>query len=174
MTHTFADALPVVLTEEGGFVDDPRDPGGTTDLGITAAVWASWSGEPATEAVMHSLTPEKVTPLYKAWFWDKVAGEKLPDGLNLCVFDFAVNGGVSRAAKMLQQIVGASQDGMIGPGTLVQVGAYMALQGGDGLVSAYSEARRTFYRADPRFSVFGTGWLNRVAHVEQVALSWLA
>ena len=96
-THTFTDALAIILKEEGGFVDDARDPGGATNLGVTARTWHTWSGMPATEAVMRALGQAKVSPLYKAWFWDKIAGDKLPIGLALAVFDFAVNGGPAKA-----------------------------------------------------------------------------
>lgn len=169
MTQTFTDALPIILREEGGFVNDARDPGGITNLGVTAGTWASWTGKPATDAIMHALTPAMVAPLYKARFWDVVKGDQLPSGVNLCVFDFAVNGGPSRSAKTLQYCVGATPDGQIGPGTLAAVAAHDPKE----LVTAYSNARAAFYRELPTFATFGRGWLARVDYVEGVALSWL-
>ena len=170
---TFADCLPVILREEGGFSDDARDPGGVTNLGVTAATWAAWTGQPATEAIMRALTPERVTPLYRADYWNAVDGDKLPDGLNLCVFDFAVNGGPGRAAKTLQGVVGAAQDGQVGPGTLGAIDTFVGAHGLKELVQAYCDSRAAFYRSLPTFATFGKGWLNRVDYVEGIALSWV-
>lgn len=172
MVHTFTDALRIVLREEGGFIDDARDPGGATNLGVTARTWHSWSGQAATDAVMRSLTPAKVSPLYKGWFWDKIAGDKLPIGLALAVFDFAVNGGPGTAVKLLQGIVGAPSDGQPGQTTMAAVQTYASKIGLAKLITRFDDARRDHYRALPTFSVFGKGWLARVERVEKVALTW--
>jgi len=167
----FSDALAVLLKEEGGFVNDPHDPGGMTNLGVTAKTWAEYTGRPATEAVMRGLTQVAVAPLYKSRYWDKVAGDQLGDGLGLMVFDFAVNAGPGRAAKMLQKIVSAIPDGQIGRGTLEAVQAYSMRKGIDALIEAYADARRDYYRALPTFWRFGKGWLARVGRVEDAALA---
>jgi lysozyme family protein len=172
MAHTFTDALSVVLREEGGFVDDARDPGGATNLGVTARTWHSWSGQPATNAVMKALTAGKVSPLYKGWFWDKIAGDSLPIGLALAVFDFAVNAGPGTAIRMLQGIVGAPGDGRPGPTTLAAVQTYATRIGLAKLIGRFSDARRDHYRALHTFPVFGRGWLARVDRIEQEALTW--
>ena len=70
------------------------------------------------EADMRALTPALVGPLYKRKYWDKVAGDLLPSGLDYAVFDAAINSGPGRAAKWLQELVGVTADGAIGPGTL--------------------------------------------------------
>jgi len=171
-THTFTDALAIILKEEGGFVDDARDPGGATNLGVTARTWHTWSGMPATEAVMRALGQAKVSPLYKAWFWDKIAGDKLPIGLALAVFDFAVNGGPAKAVNMLQGIVGAPKDGQPGQTTLAAVQGYVSHIGLAKLITRLCNARRDYYRTLPTFSVFGKGWLARVDRIEKEALAW--
>jgi lysozyme family protein len=169
----FSDALAVLIKEEGGFVNDPHDPGGMTNLGVTAKTWAEYTGRPATEAVMRGLTQVAVASLYKSRYWDKVAGDQLGDGLGLMVFDFAVNAGPARAAKMLQKIVSALPDGQIGRGTLEAVQAYTMRKGIDTLIEAYADARRDYYRALPTFWRFGKGWLARVGRVEDAALALL-
>jgi lysozyme family protein len=169
---TFTDALTIVLREEGGFVDDARDPGGATNLGVTARTWHSWSGHPATDGIMKALTPAKVAPLYKGWFWDKIAGENLPIGLALAVFDFAVNAGPGTAIRMLQAIVGAPGDGQPGPTTFAAVQTYASKIGLAKLIARFNDARRDHYRALPTFSVFGAGWLARVDRIEKEALAW--
>lgn len=173
MTHTFADALPVILREEGGFVNDALDPGGMTNLGVTEASWSAWIGHAANEAIMRGLTPDQVSPFYRVDYWDKVAGDQLPDGVNLAVFDFAVNHGPHGAAQTLQGIVGASADGMIGPGTLSAVAGYVGEYGAVALVKAYTAARTRYYQSLPTFARFGRGWINRDGYIEGVALSWV-
>ena len=172
MTHTFADALDLVLREEGGFVDDPRDPGGMTNLGVTARTWSQWSGRAATAQTMRALTPARVAPLYKAWFWDKVEGDALPCALALALFDFAVNAGPGTAIKTLQGVAGAPLDGQFGPATQRALQAYVSSIGLAKLTGRYCEARRDHYRALPTFAAFGKGWLARVARIEREALSW--
>ena len=174
MQYTFTNALDVVLREEGGFVDDARDPGGMTNLGVIARSWAAYTGKPATEAVMRGLRRVDVQPFYKAWFWDKIAGDTLPIALALVVFDFAVNAGPGTAIRMLQSIAGASQDGAPGPATQRALQAYITTIGQAKLITRFDDARRDHYRDLPTFSVFGKGWLSRVDRVEKIALSWIA
>jgi lysozyme family protein len=174
MTHTFADALPVILHEEGGFSDNPADPGGATMDGVTQGVWQQWVGHAVTAIQLQQITPDQIAAFYQAEYWDKVSGDNLPDGLNLCVFDFAVNHGPHGAATMLQGLVSVTQDGAIGPATLAAISALIASHSAAELVQAYSDARTAFYRTEPDFAKFGRGWLNRVGYVEGVALSWIA
>lgn len=173
MTHTFTDALDFVLQQEGSFVNDPHDPGGMTNLGVTARVWQQWTQRPATEQVMRALRQVDVQPLYKADYWGKIAGDKLPIALALCVFDFAVNAGPSRAVKTLQGICGATKDGVPGDGTMRAVQAYITGIGLAKLIERFCDARRDYYRELDGFLRFGKGWLARVDRVEKEALGWI-
>jgi lysozyme family protein len=173
MTKTFSDALTVVLKEEGGFANNPKDPGGMTNLGVTERAWQGYVHHAVNEMQMRALTPEQVTPFYRTEYWDKVAGDQLGPALGLLVFDFAVNHGPSGASGMLQRIVGATADGAIGPGTLRAVQAYVGSVGLTHLIGQYGDARAKFYRSLPTFATFGKGWLARVDYVEGVALSWV-
>ncbi len=168
------DYFPACLTEllklEGGYVNDPHDPGGVTNLGVTIAVWREWTGGAVTIADMHGLTPAKVAPLYRAHYWNAICGDQLPGALAACVFDFAVNSGVGRAGRYLQNLVGAVVDGHIGPGTLKAVQKFIAAHGQAETVRQYENARRAFYRSLPTFPHFGKGWLNRVDANETAAL----
>ena len=169
---TFTDALGIVLREEGGFVDDARDPGGATNLGVTARTWHAWSGKCPTNDAMRALTPAKVAALYKSWFWDRVAGDKLPTALSLALFDFAINCGPGTAIRTLQAVVGAPKDGVPGPATLAAAQTYTSRIGLAELIVRFNDARRDHYRTLPTFCVFGKGWLARVDRVEQEALTW--
>ena len=103
--------LDTILHHEGGYVNHPKDPGGETNLGVTKRVYEEWGGTKD----MKDLTFEDVAPIYKKNYWDRVKGDDLPSGLDLCVFDFGVNAGTGRAAKYLQNMIGATADGAIGP-----------------------------------------------------------
>lgn len=166
--QAFDKALGVVLRHEGGWVNHAADPGGETNLGVTKRVWQEWSGK--REVNMKALTPAKVSPLYKAMYWDKLKCDQLPPALALCVFDFGVNAGVSRAAKLLQGMVGVVRDGAIGPGTMNALNGFLKAHGHAYAVKAYQNSRRDYYRALHHFDTFGRGWLRRVDSVETEAL----
>jgi len=163
----FTAALASVLAYEGGFSDDPRDPGGMTNRGVTRAVWSEWLGRPASVKEMTELTAEAVAPLYKRKYWDAINGDELPDGIDHCVFDFAVNSGVGRAAKLLQSCLGVAADGQIGPKTLAAAKAADFKK----VIELYGLARLTFLKSLPHWSVYKNGWSTRVAGVTSRALS---
>ena len=165
MLSNFPASLFLILKSEGGFVNHRNDPGGMTNLGVTRNVWRDWVKRDVDEAEMRSLTPELVAPLYKARYWDACKCDSLPLGIDYAVFDFAVNAGVSRAAKTLQKALGVTADGAIGPKTIAAATEYPAGE----LLEVFTLAKEAFYQSLPTFSVFGKGWLNRVAHVQDAA-----
>jgi lysozyme family protein len=158
----FEQCLAFVLKSEGGYVNNPRDPGGRTNLGVTQKVWEAWVGRPVTEDEMKALGPEDVAPLYKKEYWDKINGDALPLGVDYGVFDMAVNSGVSRAIKTLQQVLGVSQDGQLGPASLAALEASNPRE----VATAVCEARLAFLQSLPTYDTFGKGWSRRVAEVE--------
>lgn len=169
MKGNFEACLTEILHHEGGFVNHPRDPGGMTNLGVTKAVYEAWIGHPVSEQIMRKLTPQLVTPLYKKKYWDVVRGDELPIGLDLCVFDFAVNAGPSRAARYLQRMIGAASDGVLGPQTMSVLNQYMASKKELYAVLYYQDMRRDYYKSLPAYGTFGRGWDRRVNEVENTA-----
>ena len=165
MKDNFEQCLALVLKSEGGFVNNPKDPGGMTNLGVTKKVWEDWVGHPVDEAVMRSLGPQDVAPLYKKNYWDKIKGDDLPMGVDYACFDLAVNSGVGRAAKMLQQAVGVSADGAIGPATMDAVEKANPRD----VATEICDLRLNFLQSLPTFATFGKGWSRRVAEVEKTA-----
>lgn len=165
MKENFDLALRALLKHEGGFVHHELDPGGMTNLGVTKKVWEEWVGHPVDEKQMRALTPEIVAPLYKKKYWDKVRGDDLPTGVDLAVFDLAVNSGPGRAAKMLQKVLGVAQDGAIGPQTLLKAVNIDSSK----LVADYNAERLAFLMALPTWGTFGKGWGRRVAEVTEQA-----
>lgn len=166
MIENFDAALAAVLNHEGGFVNHPADPGGMTNLGCTKQVWEAWCGRQVDEKDMRELTKGDVAPLYKQKYWDKIQGDYLPAGVDYVVFDCAINSGPGRAAKFLQQVVGATQDGVIGPGTLKAVAAIPAGE----LIERYSAVRLGFLQGLATWETFGKGWGRRVEEVKHSAL----
>lgn len=166
----FDAAQAFVLVAEGGFVNNPKDPGGMTNLGVTKRAWEKWVGHPVTEADMRALTPAMVKPFYKATYWRPINGDKLPPAIALLVYQAAVNEGVKRAAEFLQSEVGANADGDIGSLTCVAVRNKVAAVGVAALVKIYCDAQRAYYRSLPTFPTFGTGWLARVDNASAAAL----
>ena len=167
MQGNFKECLDLVLKSEGGFVNNPADPGGMTNLGVTKRVWQEYTGHEADEKEMRSLTPEKVAPLYEQKYWRPCYGEVLPRGLDFVVFSMGVNAGPGRSVKLLQQSIGCVPDGIIGPRTRGLISDSNTAT----LIAKFSEARREYYRALKTFPVFGKGWLARTDKEEQEALN---
>lgn len=170
MDSNFDEALKLVLKHEGGYTNHPSDPGGPTNLGITLANFRKFVKPDGTVADLKRLTVAQAAICYRRQYWDAVLGAELPSGVDYAVFDFAVNSGPSRAAKYLQRVVGAVQDGKIGPATLRAVRARKP----ENVVAQLCDARLAFVQALNTWPVFGKGWGRRIADVKATALKWAA
>ncbi|UVK37628.1 hypothetical protein LHFGNBLO_004691 [Mesorhizobium sp. AR10] len=166
MDRNFARALALVLKSEGGWSDNPADPGGATMKGVTLANFRRYVKANAAKAELRKITDEQVATVYRRFYWDAVAGAELPDGVDYAVFDFAVNSGPGRAAKYLQAAIGAVQDGRIGPATLQAARARPA----GTVIDTLCDARLAFLMRLPTWPVFGKGWSERVRSVRTQAL----
>jgi lysozyme family protein len=158
--------LEMILHHEGGYVNHPKDPGGETNLGVTKRVYEEHGGTKD----MKDLTVEDVSPIYKKSYWDRVKGDQLPAGLDLCVFDFGVNAGTGRAAKYLQTLIGTVADGGIGPNTLKAVEAYVEEHGLADTITNYQAERQKYYESLSTFETFGRGWTRRVEETTKSAM----
>jgi lysozyme family protein len=159
--------LELILHHEGGYVNHPKDPGGETNLGVTKRVYEEWGGTKE----MVDLTVEDVAPIYEKNYWGRTKCDDLPSGLDLCVFDFAVNAGPGRAAKYLQQIIGTTVDGGIGPNTLKAVYNYVEEVGVQGMIEEYQSGRQSYYEQLSTFETFGRGWTRRVSETTEEAIA---
>ena len=115
MLTEFNDIIEVVLHHEGGYVNDPKDPGGETNFGIAKR------SHPDVD--IKNLTKEGAKEIYKEHYWDGNKVDELPDNLKHIYFDMCVNQGKSRAVKILQRAANAKGadlkvDGGLGPMTL--------------------------------------------------------
>lgn len=170
MANNFKKCLEIILHHEGGYVNHPKDPGGETNLGVTKRVYEEWGGTKD----MKDLTVDDVAPIYKKNYWDKLKGDELPAGLDLCVFDFGVNAGPGRAAKYLQSMIGSTPDGGIGPMTLQALENYVEEQGSIAeVIKDYQSERQKYYESLSTFSTFGKGWTRRVDETTDTALKMI-
>lgn len=157
-TDNFSACLKFILAQEGGYAWLKSDPGGATNLGVTIGTLSQWRGHPCTVDDVKALTVADVTPIYQTEFWNAAHCPVLPSGLDLVVFDEAVNAGVGRAVRHLQQALGVTPDGMFGPASAAAAAGCAPV----GTINALCDIRETFYRSLSTFSSFGKGWLARV------------
>lgn len=171
MTETRFDAcLGEVLRHEGGYVDHPSDPGGATNMGITRKTLARWRKVSPwwdlPKTAVRSLTVAEAGRIYRASYWEAVKAERMPHGLDLALFDYAVNSGPDRAVRTLQALTGVKVDGQVGPLTLDAVRSRKPAD----LVTALCDQRMGFLRQLASFPTFGRGWTSRVAAIRKAAL----
>ena len=171
MDSNFNNCLELLLVHEGGFVNDSRDNGGMTNLGVTIKTWEEWVGHPVSEKEMRRLTPLMVTPLYKRKYWDACRANELISGLDYCLFDVAVNSGPGRAIKLLQSCVGAEPDG--GFGSITMALTKKVCKNPAELITFYCTKRLEFLQSLKSWPTFGIGWEKRVKEVQADALKML-
>jgi lysozyme family protein len=170
MTTAFERAYKATHAWEKGYADHPADPGGKTMDGITERVFHAWlrSRGEALRPVRSITDPEKAM-IYRRQYWDVVRGEQLPPGIDMAVFDFAVNSGPVRAIRYLQAVLGQKQDGQIGEVTLLAAREAFTAGRGAEIVVRYMAAREAFLRGLKTFPVFGKGWMNRLTDIGKKA-----
>jgi lysozyme family protein len=168
IANGFEPALAFVLRWEGGLVDNPADPGGRTNKGITQKVYDAWrqqQGEPPRD--VQQIEDSEVSTIYQAQYWTPASCESLAAPLALAEFDTAVNMGVGRAIRFLQTAVKCTADGSFGPHTQQ---AIAACDPGDTLVG-YCNARESYYKQlvaqNSDLNQFLKGWLNRLDALRQ-------
>ena len=151
----FDKAFDLLIGNEGGYVNNPADPGGETNWGITRAVAVDngYSGS------MKSMPKETAKQIYKKMYWDKLQCDQLPFVVAFQLFDAGVNHGNSQAVKFLQRALSVVDDGVIGAKTIAATNSLDDFQ----IVILFNAERIEFYTALKTFSTFGKGWVRRVA-----------
>lgn len=170
MSQLFQTCLAETLRWEGGFSNDPLDPGGPTNRGVTIAVFAAWRGVTVTPenrdflvAELRAMSHADAAQIYRRQYWEPVGADQLPPPLALAVFDFAVNSGTIRAVRHLQAVLGCTVDGHIGRVTLT---AAQQCENPLQMALLLNERRRAYLRKLSTFFRFGRGWLRRVDGIE--------
>jgi lysozyme family protein len=147
-SQEFRYAVEEVLRSEGGYSNDPRDPGGETNFGISKRAYPSLD--------IAKLTKDDAVAIYHRDYWLAVKCDQLPPALGVVVFDAAVNQGVKRAIQMLQSAIGVAVDGVIGPQTISRA----KLAPKTALI-AFTTERILHYAGLPAFKTYGKGWVSR-------------
>ena len=164
-TTSFAYCERTVLAFEGGKVNNPNDPGGRTNEGVIQRVYDGWrrrKGLPLRS--VYEMEPAERDDIYRNQYWVAVRGDELPAGVDLAVYDGAVNSGPAQAIKWLQRALGVTVDGHIGEATLRALEECTDM---DGLVAGICARRLAFMQALHTWSEFGKGWARRVAAVQR-------
>lgn len=151
MSELFDQLIERVLSHEGGYVNDARDPGGETQWGIAKRSYP--------EVDIRALTRLLAIEIYRKDFWDRIQGDQLPKPIAFQVLDATVNHGAGNSIRWLQRAVGAAEDGRLGPVTLARI----AKADSDDLVLMFNAIRLRFYTKLSTFDRFGRGWTNRIA-----------
>lgn len=147
----FDEAFTRLIGHEGGYVNDPRDPGGETRYGISKR---AYPGEDIA-----NLTLARAKAIYLRDYWGPAGCDTVPDSIRFDLFDMAVNSGVSAAIKTLQRSVGEIADGKLGPKTLQAIQSMP----GPRFVARFNGARLMFMTELNTWQTFGKGWARRVA-----------
>lgn len=150
------EAIALIIELEGGYVNDPADPGGETKYGI------SKKAHPKEDIA--SLTVERAREIYRSDYWNPTAARiyDITPRLAAVLFDSAVNQGNGAAAKLLQGVLHVAQDGIIGPATLAALQDVVDARGEAWVMAQFQAARVMRYAANTNWPRYGRGWMNRV------------
>ena len=151
----FDRAFDALLGNEGGYVNNPKDPGGETNFGITIAIAraAGYTGP------MKDLPAATAKAIYRAQFW-RPQFDEMPFVVAFQVFDGAVNSDVGQSVKWLQNAVAVNGDGIIGPATMAALAKAEPLS----VVLKYNAIRLHYLTSLATWPTFGKGWVNRIAN----------
>ena len=132
----FTQAFQLVVAHEGGYVNDPDDPGGETYKGVARKINSKWEGWTTVDMLRRQAgfpanldkdvaLQEAVTDFYRVVFWDKMKGDQIDDQtVANSIFDFAVNAGLSTSVSLAQMVVNVGADGVIGSQSLTAINSY--------------------------------------------------
>lgn len=161
--------IDTVFAREAGYVNDPDDPGGPTNMGCTIATLGSWRGTEVTAQDVKDLTRDEARAIFLARYWQAVRGDQLPSGIDIYVGDMAILQGPGSAARILQQVVHTESDGFIGPKTIEACRKLAPVQ----VLLDLHDARMDYLEGRPGWEKYGKGWSNRCRIVRDVARSCL-
>lgn len=148
---TFDIAFDRLMGHEGGYVNNPADPGGETKWGISRRSYPNID--------IKNLTREGAKTIYKRDFWDRIHAEEMFDGVAFQLLDFAINSGIETAVRKLQQAAGVADDGHWGP---VSRAAVAKMTEPD-LIMRTLAARLRYMAKLKAWTDFSRGWANRIA-----------
>lgn len=154
---------PLLRQFEGGFVNDPCDPGGATNKGVTLAVFRQFFGQDKTVADLKAITDSQWRTVMKS-YWDRVKGDKInSQPVAEMLADWHINAGTA-AIRSAQRALNLEVDGIIGPNSLSMLNQ-------PGVFPILKDARIQYYKTlvlrNRSLSKFLNGWINRVNMIKQ-------
>lgn len=171
---SFQEALKFTLKWEGGYSNDPSDSGGKTNYGVTHFTYKLYRKKKGlAPRDVRLITREEVIDVYRTLYWDASNCDRFPKKIAIAVFDFAVNSGVSRAIRKLQQLVRTPVDGRWGPKSQAALCEHIEQFGVEDLVQQYLWIRQRFFKAIAKGKnrKFLRGWLNRLNDLDKLLLN---
>lgn len=153
----FEKAVIKVLASEGGYVNNPKDPGGETKYGITIAVARQFG----YDGSMKDLPLDIAMKIYLKNYWTPLRADEFPESIRYALLDTAVNSGVKQAIRLLQKAVRTPDDGIVGRFTIDAV----KKQNHDLLLRKFMAQRLRFLCKLDTWDTFGKGWTNRICGI---------
>jgi lysozyme family protein len=161
MNKDWDSAIAFVLKMEGSYTLDPNDPGGETKFGISKKAYPSLD--------IANLTEEQAKEIYLRDYWNPCSCDELPPALAICVFDTAVNQGITKAKRILQISLDVTVDGVIGDKTVAAAFKANSYHVKKFLANRMSEYMRLI-NANPSLMVFAINWSYRVISLADLVL----
>lgn len=150
----FDTAVEILLTHEGGFVNDPNDPGGATNFGITKR------NNPTLD--IPNLTKDDAIEYYRTNWWLKYDLDKInDDDLASYILDHGVNTGMSAIIKVVQLAVQTTNDGQIGPQTINAINTKYNSSMMQIIQNGLWQHYLNIMAANPAMEKYRNGWRNR-------------
>lgn len=149
MKNNYNDCLTRLLKDEGGYSNDPRDPGGATNFGITLNDYRKYIDSEGTADSVRRMSVDQAKTIYKSKYWDALNCDNLASGVDYTCFDYGVNSGLGRPRKALSQFKDKT---------------------GADLINAINDERMSFLKSLRTWPTFGKGWGPRVDRVRAYSL----
>jgi lysozyme family protein len=167
MRSSYDQCLERVLVHEGGYTNDPRDPGGPTNFGITIYDYRKYVKPSATAADVKRMSLAEAKRIYRSKYWDALCCDNLPSGVDYTVFDYGVNSGIGRVGKVIRRVLGLSDADW-----RVNADVIAALKKSEPskVIVAINDERLQFLKSLRTWSAFGVGWGRRVAEGKAFSL----
>jgi lysozyme family protein len=169
----FNNAFQLMIAHEGGYVNDPDDPGGETYKGVARKIFSKWSGWIIVDTLKRQSgfpasldkdadLQEAISDFYRVNFWDKINGDKIANQeVANSIFDFGVNAGTGTSASLAQVVVDVKSDGVIGNDSLTAINAFNS----EHFLAAFTVAKIARYvtivKKRPTSQKYFYGWVRR-------------
>lgn len=182
MEANFDTCMRFVFAREDGYVDDPRDDGGATNLGVTLAVLRAWRGHAVSKTDVKRLSAAEARAIYHARYWLPAWCPDLPSGIDLLTFDAAVNMGIEPSLNLIREHVGVPIKQKNAHHIFVNTDRHLLMLAEapikdrlsktcmPGAIVGICGRREARYRSYKKFPTFGRGWLNRVSLAQRAAM----